>query len=265
MAEQKLMKCFICMEDKDSLDFVPELTGAKARCTDCINKKRCPACETALDLSLYHMNASGPNPRCKPCTSAKNKADYQARKDKVKVKHAEVRAERKAGIRPPADVGALERRRAVDPAERKADRRAKVNAAAAARQVNSLRANAEKRVDSRWRKALLAWGPSLEEMVGCPVDQFTRWIEYLWTPGMTWENYGAVWSYDHVKPRSGFDLMDKAEVDKCFHWTNTRPFLSTQNSSKRNKNDEIAINTQSNKVIFFLYGKEIDELLDELF
>jgi hypothetical protein len=74
-------------------------------------------------------------------------------------------------------------------------------------------------------------------MVGCTAERFQEWIKFQWTPGMAADNYGSVWTYDHVVPRSAFDFLAPEQVLECNHWTNLRPVLATENSKKYNKRD----------------------------
>ena len=48
----------------------------------------------------------------------------------------------------------------------------------------------------------------------------------------TAENYGSVWSVDHIKPLAAFDLADMAEQKKAFHFTNCQPMRMDENRSK---------------------------------
>ena len=49
--------------------------------------------------------------------------------------------------------------------------------------------------------------------------------------GMTWDNHGE-WHIDHIKPCCKFNLLDKEEQKKCFHYTNLQPLWSQENLSK---------------------------------
>jgi hypothetical protein len=51
---------------------------------------------------------------------------------------------------------------------------------------------------------------------------------------MTWENYGAHWEYDHVRPCASFSLEDPFQQKACFSWQNTRPMSCTGNRRKNN-------------------------------
>jgi hypothetical protein len=49
---------------------------------------------------------------------------------------------------------------------------------------------------------------------------------------MSWDNFGKVWELDHVIPIAWFDLKDKSQVKKCFHYSNFQPLLCFDNRSK---------------------------------
>ena len=64
------------------------------------------------------------------------------------------------------------------------------------------------------------------------MEWFTEWIRFQLAEGQTLDNYGVVWSYDHVRPRSTFDLADPSQEAECDHWTNLRPMSLSGNSTK---------------------------------
>ena len=58
-------------------------------------------------------------------------------------------------------------------------------------------------------------------------------LESLFSPGMTWDNYGFEgWHIDHIKPCASFEL-DQKKI--CFHYTNLQPLWAKDNMSKSNK------------------------------
>jgi hypothetical protein len=69
------------------------------------------------------------------------------------------------------------------------------------------------------------------EMVGCDIDQLKCHLEKQFEEGMSWENYGD-WHIDHIKPCCSFDLSNKEEQEKCFHYTNLQPLWGEENQSK---------------------------------
>ena len=73
-------------------------------------------------------------------------------------------------------------------------------------------------------------------LVGCSLDELRQHIESQFLPGMTWENRGFDgWHIDHIRPCSSFDLLDPAQQEECFHYTNLQPLWAKDNFSKYNK------------------------------
>ena len=69
--------------------------------------------------------------------------------------------------------------------------------------------------------------------VGCTLEQLKQWLEFQFDSQMNWNNYGTLWTIDHVLPLSIFDLTEKSAQSIAFNWKNMRP--CTDNFSKGNK------------------------------
>lgn len=69
-------------------------------------------------------------------------------------------------------------------------------------------------------------------LLGCDMDEFIKYIESMFRDGMKWENYGDMWHIDHKMPINSFDMTNKEEQEKCFHYTNLQPLLAKENLSK---------------------------------
>jgi hypothetical protein len=67
----------------------------------------------------------------------------------------------------------------------------------------------------------------------CSLSQLKMWLEFQFTDDMSWENYGDVWTVDHVLPLSRFDLTNDKEQYIAFDWKNLQP--SKTNFSKSDK------------------------------
>lgn len=79
------------------------------------------------------------------------------------------------------------------------------------------------------------------ELLGCSIEHLKIYIESLWQPGMTWNNWGrmngdgrSMWQIDHIIPCSAFDLSKPEEQRKCFHWSNLQPLWAIDNIKKSN-------------------------------
>jgi hypothetical protein len=86
----------------------------------------------------------------------------------------------------------------------------------------------------RMNIALMKTGKSGKtlELLGCSVKYWRGYLESLFYPGMTWENYGSHWHVDHKRPLASFDLNDVNEQKRAFHWTNTQPLWAKDNFRK---------------------------------
>ena len=71
-----------------------------------------------------------------------------------------------------------------------------------------------------------------EDILGCSIDEFIRYIENRFSYGMTWDNYGK-WHLDHIIPLSS--ARTKEEVYKLCHYTNYQPLWAKDNLRKSNK------------------------------
>jgi hypothetical protein len=70
------------------------------------------------------------------------------------------------------------------------------------------------------------------DLLGCDIEQFSRWIESQFEEGMDFDNLGE-WEVDHVRPLSSFDLTDETQLREACHYTNTRPLWWKQNRQKK--------------------------------
>jgi len=76
---------------------------------------------------------------------------------------------------------------------------------------------------------------SIQNLVGCSIQNFRYWIEYNFNHKMNWNNHGTIWHIDHVLPCSKFDLTNDDEMKICSNWKNLRPLLTEKNLAKNNK------------------------------
>lgn len=70
------------------------------------------------------------------------------------------------------------------------------------------------------------------EYIGCSKDELIKYLESLFTEGMTWENQGQ-WHIDHIIPLSS--ATSEEEMYKLCHYTNLQPLWALDNIKKSNK------------------------------
>jgi hypothetical protein len=83
----------------------------------------------------------------------------------------------------------------------------------------------------RCRQAGVYHAEPFLELLGTTWEQFVRYIERRFQPGMSWENFGA-WSLDHALPVSAFNLRKREERAMCFHFKNLSPMWFDENRRK---------------------------------
>ncbi len=71
--------------------------------------------------------------------------------------------------------------------------------------------------------------------LGCSVAELRVYLERLWAPGMSWDNFGRLWEIDHIQSLSLFDLTDPQQVSTACHFTNLQPLWALDNRRKWNK------------------------------
>ena len=73
-----------------------------------------------------------------------------------------------------------------------------------------------------------------KKYVGLSPNKLWKYLESLFEPGMTRENYGK-WHIDHIKPVISFDLSKDEEIRDCFFYTNLQPLWATDNYRKNSR------------------------------
>ena len=75
------------------------------------------------------------------------------------------------------------------------------------------------------------------DLVGYSLDELATHLESMFTPGISWDNYGTEWHVDHIVPKSWFDYTstDDPKFKECWALTNLQPKLKRDNLSKGNR------------------------------
>ena len=85
------------------------------------------------------------------------------------------------------------------------------------------------------RKLGIQRDESLLDTVGCTMDELRIWLESQFKGGMTWENRGSIWTLDHIKPVTRFDLKQEDQRLQVNHFSNLRPLCKKENIRKGNR------------------------------
>ena len=82
------------------------------------------------------------------------------------------------------------------------------------------------------KKAFRKW----ENLVGYTITDLMAHLEYLFTPEMSWDNYGSYWDIDHKKPKSLFHYTspEDQEFKDCWALKNLQPLEHIENVRKSN-------------------------------
>jgi hypothetical protein len=69
--------------------------------------------------------------------------------------------------------------------------------------------------------------------LGCSIEEFKKYLESLFQPGMSWDNQGLYgWHIDHIIPLSSFDLQCPEQVKIACNYKNLQPLWAQDNLSK---------------------------------
>ena len=94
----------------------------------------------------------------------------------------------------------------------------------------------------RLNKALKYGSASVSAVryLGCTLEEFRKYIEGLWEPGMSWDNWTTSgWHMDHIRPLNTFDLTDEKQRLEAIHYTNIRPLWAEVNYSRPKDGSDI--------------------------
>ena len=89
---------------------------------------------------------------------------------------------------------------------------------------------------------------STRDILGIDIDTYRKWIEFQFTPDMTWDNV----EIDHVKAICLFDISDDEQLKEAFNWRNTQPLLKEIHRQKGIKFNILDYQNQFIKAYQFL-------------
>jgi len=79
------------------------------------------------------------------------------------------------------------------------------------------------------------------ELLGCSYEMFEQHIESQFINGMAWNNYGILWTYDHICPCS--QAQNELELVKLQHYSNLRPCIDnfTKSDNKTPQGERLCL------------------------
>ena len=77
-------------------------------------------------------------------------------------------------------------------------------------------------------------GSAVDDL-GCSIEFLKSYLESLFLPGMTWDNWGVNgWHIYHILPLSSFDLTDREQFLEACNYRNLQPLWAADNIRKSN-------------------------------
>lgn len=74
---------------------------------------------------------------------------------------------------------------------------------------------------------------SFNSFIGCSTSFLQEHIQGQFTKIMSWSNYATTWEVDHKIPLKYFDLKNKEQAKRAFHFSNLQPATLSYNRSKQ--------------------------------
>lgn len=186
-----------------------------------MENKMCSKCLHEKIISSF--SKEGKNPWCKDCSNEYAKEYRQKNKANIKIKASNYHEKNK------------DKKKEYDK-----NRLAYVRERDRERYATDVNFRLKKVLRTRLHKTIkgIKTSRSLLSFLGVQLSFFKSFLEYQFTPEMSWNNYGTIWEIDHVIPCSYFDLTKEEAKRKCFRWSNMRPLIKQDNLKKSDTYDE---------------------------
>ncbi|MEN9684614.1 MAG: hypothetical protein RLZZ28_400 [Bacteroidota bacterium] len=76
---------------------------------------------------------------------------------------------------------------------------------------------------------------------GLDIETLRKWFELQFTEGLSWENHGKAWQFDHIIPTTYFDYAIEEDLALCWNFINIRVGKLDENNSGTNRIDLLAV------------------------
>jgi len=78
---------------------------------------------------------------------------------------------------------------------------------------------------------------------GLDIENIRKWFEIQFESGLTWDDFGGKWQFDHIIPVTHFDFSDNLDLKLCWNFTNIRVEDFQRNKDRGNRLDILAAKT----------------------
>jgi len=75
---------------------------------------------------------------------------------------------------------------------------------------------------------------------GLDIENIRKWFESQFNEGIGWEEFGALWQFDHIIPVTYFDFSNEEDLKLCWNFTNIRVEYFQRNKDRGNRLDVLA-------------------------
>jgi hypothetical protein len=219
--------------------------------------KYCKWCEETKPFAEFQKrkkNKDGYDSRCKSCRKIKKDSDYQKNKESILSKQREYYKNNKESVLARNKKYYDKNREKVEAQKKvyyeqnkeeilayrykwREDNRDRVNELTRKRNKERRQTDLNYKITQNLRCRLykavkgLTKHDSTLDLLGCSVDYLKEHLSSQFAEGMSWSNYGE-WHIDHIVPCVKFNLQDKGQQYKCFHYTNFQPLWAKDNLVK---------------------------------
>ena len=76
---------------------------------------------------------------------------------------------------------------------------------------------------------------------GLDIENYRNWIELQFIDGISWDNFGIAWQFDHIVPVAYFDFEKKEDLLLCWNFINIRVEKLELNKATGNRIDVLAV------------------------
>lgn len=83
---------------------------------------------------------------------------------------------------------------------------------------------------------------------GLDISNMRQWFEYQFPDGISWDDFGNKWQFDHVIPVTYFDFSDEEELKTCWNFINIRVEYFHKNKDRGNRLDVLAAKNYFNEL-----------------